>query len=58
MQVLVKSDLNLEVWRDAPAEAQHLARNLLKNLSSSSPKCCGLAFGGQPLAQEATAAAD
>lgn len=33
----------MEVWRDAPAEAQHLARDLLKNLSSSSPDAVVLA---------------
>lgn len=36
MRIPVMSDLHLEVWRDAPAEAQHLARTLLKNVSCSS----------------------
>lgn len=37
MRILLMSDLHMEVWREAPADAQHLASPLLKNLNSSSP---------------------
>ncbi|ELE7121809.1 TPA: metallophosphoesterase [Stenotrophomonas maltophilia] len=56
------SDLHLEVWRDAPADAQHLASTLLKNLSSSSPDAVVLAgdmdLGDRAVAWAQTASAD
>lgn len=62
MRILVMSDLHLEVWCDAPANAQHLANTLLKNLSSSSPEAVALAgdidLGDRAVAWAQTAFSD